>query len=867
MGRQRYVQFKDSETLTHSSCCSGLAIKYRITRNLLNRHDNQKTRMPTSVGQDKDDKSPEEPPASPQRLSESALAGDDDAYDAHLKTAWPESTSEPGEEPKSKVQRPYDGRDQVEPRVDLDTGPPERVQIEVDPGNSRDSRSAAETSTNTTQRHDPEDFRESWKNVQNAMNQCAPDLHHLRHNEEPMYLRREDFKLPANLCKYTSDLVSTAKGAAPDPQPNDSDTVEGLKRLALAQRTLIEHISKPLEMLRFYIDAWHLRAADDEKRPGADVGLDPTVPTPQQAEMEAFLDLTRQHNKLNEEYAQLCVQARRQRPEPTSSKTRPSWDWPQAKRVCPACREKFDIQAKEKEEGEGKVCVNASDEEDLSIASSPMLSVPSSRNGKPDAVGGAVTEYMAGLEEWADEAATFSEEQARLLQQPLYISPTDSPRNSVAQLQEGRGILEPTPLYPLAPSPPRASNAYMRRRRTDAEGESQSHYAPDDTSSVASFLDSYGLHQEDSPQSRREQYWEDCLRQECKKKEYWRGMYDELAERHENAARSNEKWAKLYNCLARRWENLTEMHEETTTRFEREMHIHNTVMEVYVTNAVEVDWTRSSSQSRSNDRRSMSPPLSPRGTPSPMTVPTSLDSTEASQWASIEPRACGTASQRAQGTAGVEKGPVATARLRKKPRNELFRAEAAVARERRSAPGVAQALSFSDFVENQCRSWVDICDFLWSFILPVRQPAILVSSAGGSSSPIQDSRQMGRNAEMSFIPWSAVFNVLTHIILLFGIQTWIACAKERNTWLHANNIKPTTLLSLYARGERSFWPGLHGGLLTGAEVSMLAKWILLNSRRVLELLARVVQGLDLANQESMRVLVLGAMVLMFARIG
>ncbi|KAG8415616.1 hypothetical protein J3458_009447 [Metarhizium acridum] len=194
--------------------------------------------MLTSRRQDTEDKSPEEPPASSKEVPESALAGDDDANNAALEIAWPDCTSEPGEELKSRAQDPYD-----EPKVGVNTDPSARAQIEVEAENSRDSRSAAEISTNTTQRHDAEDL-ESWTRVQNAMNECAPDLHHLRHNEEPMYLSPEDFKLPANLCKYILDWVSTAKGAALDPQPNDRDTVEDLERLAPTQRALIEHIFK-----------------------------------------------------------------------------------------------------------------------------------------------------------------------------------------------------------------------------------------------------------------------------------------------------------------------------------------------------------------------------------------------------------------------------------------------------------------------------------------------------------------------------------------------------------------------------------------------------------------------------------------------
>ncbi|KHN98874.1 uncharacterized protein MAM_03336 [Metarhizium album ARSEF 1941] len=820
------------------------------------------------MGQDKDGKPPDAAPAGSNEPPQTSLTRDDDADDPSPGLVWPLCASEPVESSESQVQSPYDSRhEEAGLKGDLDTKPVAEVQGEG-------SKGTGTASTRNEQRHNAEDFQEYHDRIHNAMNHCAPDLYHLARDTEPLYLSPRDFVLPANLCTYVSKFVSTIAGsvgmnnlnrAALDAQRDECGAAQKPERLALTQETLMNYIAKPLEMLCIYIQTWQLRVVDHENGPAADLGLDAAVPTPGEIELEAFAELTSQYNKLKLAYSHLLMEVRAQRAEPSPPKRRPSWDWQQATRVCAACGSKFERHVKDKGEPKEKARMEVPAEDDQSIASHPLLSVSRTEVGAPTASAEVLEETA---EEWTDDLATFDEEQARLLQQPRYVSPTGFSVISAAEAQEDPDILEPTPSYPRAPSPTQFLNT-TSPWHADAEAQARSHHVPEDRCSVASILGKYGPPQEDLSRSssplRRKQYLEDMLHRKCEEHERLREIYEEMADRYEGMTRIYERSAKRYNILTRRYESLTERHEEMKARFDRDRQIHDTVTAVYVTKAVDVDWTRNSSRSRSgsngNGIRSMSPPVSPRGTVYPMTPPPSLDTTETGRRVNVEPRARVSAPGRAPNIPKFEQGPRAAVR---RPRVELQtkspEAEASMVCDSHTVPRTGQSLSFSGFVENQCQSWVTMYDFLWSFIDAIPQPSVPLPGADGSSLP------MNRNAEPG-IPWSAFFNVLTHAVLVFGIQTWIACAEERNTWLYANNIKPPTLLSSYARGERSSWPGLHGGLFTGAELSMLLTLMLLNSRHVLGLLGRVVRAFDLANRQSMRVVVFGAVVFMFCKYG
>ncbi|TWU74392.1 hypothetical protein ED733_002456 [Metarhizium rileyi] len=772
-----------------------------------------------------------------------ASAGHDDTDYAYLAMTGPDRMLEL-EETRIEDQSLYIAEVEAKQRVGTATEP--FVEVNVKSGNDREHEIIGESST---ERREFQRFLEDYVTVDGSMDKCVEDLDELLRNGDPIYLRLTDFNLLAHLCKNMLSLTSAIE-KLPQHQPGDGDVVQALEDLALIH-SAFRHISKPLKLLCFYFDAWQLGGVGYEKNLSDTVASGLSVPGPAQADMEAILKLTSDYNTLHKKYVQLQARFQAQCAEMSSSpKSRASWDWQQATRVCVACSKKFERQSKSKEREKGKSPMEVPDEaDDRSAVSSPLIFEPPSQDGEAATAGiaNAAKYTVEMMEEWTDGEAAFDEEQAKLLQQPPYTSPTDSPSNYVAQGEEPE-ILQPAPLYLNSQNRPPVLNVSECGHAANAEEEGRS--------SATSITESYGTGQEDSSQSRRERYLEDLLQAKCEEYNSLVDTYEEMAERCSNMAKMYDKSSRRYNDLMRWYEKLTHRHEKVKARIERERLIHDRVTEVYVTNAVEVGWKQNPSRSRSV-ARSLSPLVSPKGTVS------SMDPTEASQREKMEHRADVDASERVQRRAESEQGFDTIARSWSELRTRSSLGQSEIAFE----AGQAQVQSFSDFVSSQCQSWIVVCDFLWSFVLPIPRPGIIISSTSGSSSPTQISQQANRDDTALGIPWPALFNILTQLILLFGIQTWIACAKERASWLYANNIKPTTLLSSYSRGERSFWPGLHGGLLTGEEAQTLLAMALLNSRYLVELLVRIMRDFSLFSRGSMRVLVLGFLVYMSTRSG
>ncbi|OAQ68437.1 hypothetical protein VFPPC_04675 [Pochonia chlamydosporia 170] len=765
---------------------------------------------------------------------------------------------------------------------------------------SKDIKPAAEAPERKRSTHVLEKFRGHYTRVQSAMDMCRYDLEHLLRNTEPIHLKPEDFTLPTDLCEFTLDFIRTVQEyvrvnkmdqESLEQLPQNSDTFDIFRDLTRLQSCLVEAVERPLTLVYYYVDAWRLRVVDLGENLNRTHILDPSVRTPERIEIEAFQELMRQYNELHNKYVQVKAQLRSQPAESNSPEDNDSWEWQQATRVCAACRKRFERQSKDAGKGEAPsaVCGGRKD----SVASSRFVSIPFSQNGEPFASADAkvaglmneMTEHLSG------DSDTFDEEQAKLLQQEPYASPVGIANCFVDQAQGEPEILQPTPRYSTAQNPAAVleANSNPPWLPYGPEAGPQPYQVADHPSSVTSVPEGHGLHPAALSSSERGKRYDELFAEKLEQYQALTEMYEDLAERFDNQTKLYGRSAKRYHDLTERFQELTDRHEEIKKKFETERMIHDQVTSAFVTNAVEVEWTQNLSKSE-RDARSISPPVSPRGTVFSTPLSKSLDTTDTRQQVDIEGRIEVNGdfqSQRPQSDASSE--PVAPAAHRQaeslpesqsmvgsdstavettqtETQVKVLSPEVTAPLEGQSLHQCAQIQSFSEFVEVQCHSWVTICDFLLSFIIPIPRPPILVADSDDSALTDQVSRCMNHHYERAF-PWPAMFNILTQLVLLFGIQTWIACAEERDSWLYANNVRPTTLLLSYANGERSVWPGLHGGLLTGGEANLLLWLVLSNSSRVLELLCRAAQGLNLGSHDSMRVLMLGALVLMIVRFG
>lgn len=149
-----------------------------------------------------------------------------------------------------------------------------------------------------------------------------------------------------------------------------------------------------------------------------------------------------------------------------------------------------------------------------------------------------------------------------------------------------------------------------------------------------------------------------------------------------------------------------------------------------------------------------------------------------------------------------------------------------------------QAQTFCSFVSNQWHSWITMYDLLWSTILVAAQPSGEIETQQARwprrHQTQNTHRTSSRGKHGGEIPWGALFNIVTHVVLVTSILSWFSCQLERDIWLQANGLTRNQLIA-YTRGELVWLSNLGLGSRRMGEARTLALCMMLNSQRVMTL--------------------------------